>query len=177
MKKIILFVLIAISFSCNNKKVQSTDEGQIQIYKAKKPEKFVIEVTFKLDKGDNFRLFANNIFLNNTRTMSINITEEVSSSKDGRTLVFDLPEGIRPDYEVGINLGSDKIKKIQFIETKVSYGNVEFIATPYNIKEFFYLNQYVDYNPEDGVLQTKEIEGKHNPIMYLKKDVVDKLNY
>ena len=43
--------------------------------------------------------------------MNISITEEVSKSENGKTVIFDLPEEIKPDYEVGINLGQNGIKK------------------------------------------------------------------
>lgn len=177
MKKIILLALIVVSFSCKNKEKQTPKEEPKKEAEVKKPEKFIIEATFKLEKSDDFRLFANGIFVNNTRTMNLSITEEVTRSENTQTLIFDLPEGVRPDYEVGINLGSKERKRIEFLEVKISYGDIEFIATPDKISDLFYLNEYINYTPENGVFQTQDANGKHNPIMYLKKDIVDQLNF
>ena len=176
MKKIILLAALVASFSCKNREEQTSKEEPVAKVEVKKPEKFIVEANFKLDKGDNFRLFANGVFINNTRTMNINITEQVSSSENGQTLVFDLPEGVRPDYEVGVNLGSKEIKKIEFLQIKISYGNIEFIVTPDKIGEYFYFSQNIDYNPESGTIQTKKVDGKHNPIMYFKPHIIKEIN-
>jgi hypothetical protein len=176
MKKIILLALIAVTFSCKNEKTQTPTEEAVVEVEEKKPEKFVIELTMRMDNSDGLRLFANGVFINNNRVMNINITEQISKSDDFNTVILDLPENIRPDYEVGINLGSKEVKKIEFMQIKISYGNIEFIVTPDKLNDYFYFSKHIAYVPEIGTIQTRQVDGKHDPIMYLKKNLVDKIN-
>ena len=62
------------------------------------------------------------------------------------------------------------------MKIKVSCGDTEFVCGSENITDLFYINDYIDYAPETGVLQTKTVNGKHNPVIYLRADIVDQLS-
>ncbi len=179
MKKITLLLVLAIAFSCENKNKNKEEEKKDILeekVEEKKPEKFVIELTMRMDNSDGFRLFANGVFINNNRTMNINITEQISKSDNFETVTLDLPESIRPDYEVGIALGSKEEKTIEFQQAKISYGDIEFLVSPDKMEEYFYFSKDINYNAENGTIKTQKVNGRHDPIMYLRKNVVDKFN-
>jgi hypothetical protein len=40
---------------------------------------------------------------------------------------------------------------------------------------FFLTNKFVDYDETLGVFKTKKVDGKHNPILILRKLYIDKI--
>lgn len=177
MKKALLLSIIILSLSCKQGSKEAIEnKANIDTVEINKPEKFVIEMNLKLSNSDGLRLFANGVFISNNRMMNINITEQVIKSEDFKTVVLDLPDNIKPDYEVGIALGGKEVKKVDFQSIKISYGDVEVFVSPDKISEYFYFSSDINYNPEKGMIQTQKIDGKHNPIMYVKASVIDQFN-
>lgn len=176
MRKIFFVVLVISIVSCKNDKslTEKVVEPVEEVVEVKKPKKFIIELELKLSESDIISLSGNDLFINNNRTINIGLKEKVTKSEGFKTIVLDWPENIEPDYSVALNAGK-VVKSIVLKEVRMSYGDVEFVILPQEFKEFFITNKYIDYNPETGVLQTKKNGGKSNPILYIKKHIIDKL--
>lgn len=177
MKKIALMLILALSFSCKNDKTASEQDKNAvsEIVEPPKPKKFIVELEMKYAKSESIRLFANGVFINNSRTMNISLTEKIDKSEDFNNVILDFPENIKPDYEVGLALGSDTENTIEIARIKISYGDIEFVVSPNELKNYFYFSKYVDYNEETGILITNKIDGKLNPTMYLNGNIVDQI--
>lgn len=173
MKKVFLVMLVLIS--CNNKKPQEEKNLEIiEVVEVSKPDKFIIELELKSSESDVVSLSGNNLFINNNRTMNIGLKEKIIKSGGFKTLVLDWPENIEPDYSVSLNLGKT-VKSIEIKGVRMSFGDVEFVISPKEFKKYFITSKYIDYNPETGILLTKKIEGKSNPILYIQKHIIDRL--
>jgi len=107
--------------------------------------------------------------------MNISITEKVTQSDNFKTIQLDFPEDIKPDYQVGLSFGTKVVKSIEINKIHISYGNNEFDIAPQELNDYFTFNKFLDYNPETGVLQTKKVDGRLNPIIFLRRKIIDKL--
>jgi hypothetical protein len=178
MKKIALIVLIVLIGSCKDNKEEPVKKDAIvdsEIMEPAKPDKFSVVIELKYSESEDVKLFANGIFINNNRRMNITIIEKVNKSENFKTVLLDFPEDIKPDYQVGLSFGTKVVKSIEINTIKISYGDVEFNISSHELKDYFTLNKFFDYNPETGVLQTKKVDGRLSPIMFLRKKIIDKL--
>ncbi|MCF6279453.1 MAG: hypothetical protein L3J14_03815 [Flavobacteriaceae bacterium] len=178
MKKVFFVALILVLASCNNDKVAPKKENvevKPEVIVPIKPEIFVIELKLKYSESEDIKLFATDVFINNNRTMNINVTEKVAKSDDFKPVLLDFPENIKPDYQVGISFGTKKPKTIEVKSIYISYADTEFNIPSQELNNYFTFNKFVDYNAETGQIQTKKIAGKHNPLMFFRRKILDKL--
>ena len=63
---------------------------------------------------------SNDIFLNNAQAMDLYITQRIAPNETAKDVVFKLPENIVPDFNIGISLGTKKVKEV-FLETQITH--------------------------------------------------------
>jgi hypothetical protein len=178
MKKIVFVFLMVTIVSCKNNKEESVKKDTIvdsEIMEPAKPNKFIVSIELKYSQTEYIKLFTNDVFINNNRSMSISLKEKVTKSNKFKTVLLDFPEDIKPDYQVGVSFGTKVVKSIEIKSVRVSYGDVEFAFTSQELNNYFVFNKFIDYNPETGLIQTKKVDGRLNPIMFLRGKITDKL--
>lgn len=174
--RILISLLLVFCFNCkNNKEVDDKTVNTNLIEKQEKPNKFVFEIDFKTSKPDNFKLFANDVFLNNNQFLNLAVTHKLNSNETKKKIKFELPEGIIPDYSVGLVLGDKVEKTVQVNTIKIYTNKAEFLISSNVLHNYFTFNKFIDYDAEHGVLKTKGLDGKYNPTMFLRKKIIDKL--
>ena len=175
MKNVVLVLLISIALlACknNSKEDQSTNTAK-QEDKVRK--ELVVVLNFKTNKKDVFRIMLNNIIVDDLQKKNIQIFEEVipSSAVDKISAKFD-PENI--SNQILINLGNKEVKKVEIENVFVSYGqNQVNIKTPQEMEEYLNFNKFIDRDPSSTTLQTKKVDGRHNPIINLKRSLINLL--
>ena len=178
MEKLIFVFLMVTIVSCKNNKEESVKKDAIvdsEIIEPTKPNKFIVSIELKYSQSEDIKLFTNDVFINNNRSMSISIKEKVTKSDNFKTVLLDFPEDIKPDYQVGLSFGTKIVKTIEIKNIRISYGDVEFAFTSQELNDYFVFNKFIDYNPETGLIQTKKADGRLNPIMFLRGKIMDKL--
>ena len=86
-----------------------------------------------------------------------------------------MPDNISPDNFVGISFGPDSIKEIKINSIYLSYGELNYNIPSENILNFFKTNDFLDFDETNKIFKTKRVDGKHNPILILRKLYVDKI--
>jgi hypothetical protein len=178
MKKIAFIILIVMMSSCKNNTGEPPKEdtaAETKIIELAKPNKFSVTIELKYSQPEDIKLFSNDVFINNNRSMSISVKEKVAKSDNFKTVLLDFPKDIKPDYQVGVSFGTKVVKSIEIKSVRVSYGDVEFAFTSQELNNYFVFNKFIDYNPETGLIQTKKADGRLNPIMFLRGKIMDKL--
>jgi len=160
--------------SCKNDKSEPAKEVIVQ-NEIVNLEKFLLEVELKYSQADEIKLFANDVFINNKRRMNISVIEKINKKDVFTTKALDFPENIKPDFQVGLSFGNKIVKSVEIKRIHISYGEAEFDISSQDLNNYFTFNKFISYNVETGVLQTKKIEGKYNPLMFLRKKIIDKL--
>lgn len=175
MKKVLLVLLISIALvACKN---NSKEEQATEIAKQEEKERkeLVVIFNFKTNKKDVFRIILNNIIVDDLQKKNIQIFEEVipSSSIDQITAKFD-PKNI--SNKILINLGNNEVKKVEIENIFVSYGqNQVNIKTPKEMEKYLIFNKFIDRDSSSTILQTIKVEGRHNPAIIFKRNVINVL--
>ena len=99
---VVFLILLSLSCKDNNKTeinaVEKTEE------KTSKTNKLIFEIDLKTSESDDFSLFLNDIFLNNSQFMNISIKSKLNSNETEKILNFEFPEGIKPDRQMFLAL-------------------------------------------------------------------------
>ena len=179
MKKIFFALLTLVLVSCNNEKPKVEEKSEIieEQIETVKPVKFSIELRLKFSESEEIKLSASNIFINNSRTMNISVTQKMDKSEAFKTVVLDLPENINPDGQIMLSFGTKKPKTIEFENIIIKNRELEFKLTSQEINNYFTYNKFIVYNPETSVITTKKVDGRHNPILLLRKKIIDKFEF
>lgn len=177
MKKLFLAIITLIFISCDTKKPEVVEEPIVveNEVKKEKPNKLIIIAELKYSQSEDIKLFATNVFINNNRSMNINITEKVNKSDTFNNVTLDFPDNIKPDYQLGINLGVKIPKTIEIKNMNVSFGDSEFSIQGTELNDYFTFNKFLEYNPENGLITTNLVDGKLNPIMFFRRKIIDQL--
>ena len=173
---IIAIVIIAAFVSCNKEKSQKEEvkEPAKEVVEVEE-NKFSVELRVRYSKPDELKLFASDIFISNRRTMDIRISEKIKKSKEFNTIKFDLPNDLIPDRETGLLLGSNNENTIYIELLKVSFGDIEYLIQPEELETYVTFNKYIEYNIETGTIKTKKVNGTLNPIIFLRRKILDNL--
>jgi hypothetical protein len=177
MKQIFFILVLILCYSCKNEdkvidETQSTDNTEKKI-EEKKVSKFTFEIDLETSLPDDFSLFTNELFLNNNQFMDIVIVNKLNANETSKTIIFELPEGLFPDYNLGFSLGRKNVKEVKVNYIKISYGGSTFDIKSSEVSDYFNPNRFVEINKETGVIKTKKIDGKHNPRMTFKRKFLD----
>lgn len=180
MKKalIILLVLPLMLSSCLGDQTQQKEEtinNENSVIEKQAKNLLVLEIDLELSEPEDIRLMAVNTFLNNGKYIDIYITQKMNANETSKIIKFELPEHISPDNFVGISFGPKKVKEVKINSISISYGELNYKANPENILNFFKTNDYLVFDDSDNTFKTKRVDGKHNPILILRKKYIDKI--
>ena len=135
----------------------------------------MFEIDLETTEPDDIMLSSYNIFIKNSQFMNIAITHSLHSNETVKKILFEFPEDIRVDTQLGLSLGKKKVKQIRINQIDISFGNTKFVVTPDNIEDYFTTNKFVEYDKEAQLFQTKSVDGKHNPMIFLRKKFLTQL--
>lgn len=171
--KINFFITIVLLtlFSCKDEVKQASENKDI----VKESNHLTVEVTLKTSKQGDFKLFANNVFLNNNQEMNISITQKLNSNSNFEKIVFKFPENINPDSQLGLSLGSESEKLIELESLSLTFGETKFNIKPETINDYMVFNKFISVDSTTSKITTKKIENKHNPILFFRRKIIDSL--
>jgi len=175
MKKLIT-LLVLITLSCNS----DSKEKQVKEIASQKTEipastRLVVEIDFETNAPEDIKFISNDIFLNNGQSMDLYITQKVTPSELAKKVKFELPENVIPDFNIAIHLGKKHEKEVKINSISISAGSLTYQIDSKNLITYFRPNRFVNYDQESGTLKTKTIDGKHNPMIFLRKSFVEKI--
>ncbi|HLT54042.1 MAG TPA: hypothetical protein VKZ97_09125 [Flavobacteriaceae bacterium] len=174
-----VFLLVSLLlFNCKEEKEQNLD-SQDNIEIAEEPkgdDKFKFDFDFETSVPDDFSITANDVFMNNNQFMNVKVTHKLNANETQKKIRFEFPENIVPDYQLMLSLGMKNEKKVTVKSILLTYNETEFNVTPDKVEEYFTLNKFVEYNPESGILTTKKVEGNHNPLLFVRKKILDSIS-
>ena len=175
MKNIFLVVLVVfLSVACKEKPSESTAISSVEKTQEEPFKELLIVINFKTNKADTFKLMLNNIEVDDFQKKNIHIFEDVISTN---TLdVISANFGINNiSNQLHISLGN-KEEKVVTIETiNISYGKNSLSIESSKLKDFFFFNKFISQDEATSEIKTKKVDGKHSPIMFIKKKAITEL--
>lgn len=154
---------------------KTVNQPMVQKAPQKAMSNLIFDMHIKTTEPDVFSLFANDVFLNNNQFMSISIKHKLNGNETDKSLHFEFPKNIKPDHQMGISLGPNKVKDVTITDATLTYGDTEFKISQDNLMDYFTTNRYVDYDSETKSLKTKKVDGKYNPLLFFRKRILDSL--
>ncbi|WP_323787433.1 hypothetical protein [Psychroserpens sp.] len=163
--------------SCQNdqNKTKKEDTSAENIEQVTKPKALIVEIDLESSIPEDFKLMSINTFLNNGQFMDIYITQKINANETAKTIRFEMPENITPDNFVGISFGTKSIKEVKINNINLSFGDLNYNIQSEAVLDYFRTNKYMDYDETLNVFKTKQVEGKHNPILMLRQLYIDKI--
>ncbi|WP_289043730.1 hypothetical protein [uncultured Olleya sp.] len=168
-KGLLLFLLSIVLLACKNEQTQITKTSSQGVEDITKELK--VKIKFKSTKADNFKLMLNNIVKDEFQTKNIHIIEKVIVNTEMETLNANFGENI--SNKLIINFGNKEVKTIDFESIDIYYGSNSINILPNQLRKFFNLNKFISLDETSYFLQTKKIEGKHNPSIILKQSAIN----
>ncbi|MFT4800474.1 MAG: hypothetical protein ACI93N_000232 [Flavobacteriaceae bacterium] len=167
MKKVFFALVTLVLISCNNDKPQIEEKSEIIEEKAKE---LIVEIKFKTNKEDLFKLTLNNIIVDDFQSKRIVVTENVSPTSGIDTLIANFGENI--SNVLNINFGNKELKEIEIESINILYGENKIKVLPSELKKYFVLNKFVELDTSSNKLITRRVDNKFNPSINLKKKVL-----
>lgn len=173
MKNIVLVALVTLmTFSCTSK--QKEVNKPVVVEQAKEVEKeFIVNMSFKTSKEDNFRLMLNNIEVDEFQKKNIIIIEKVSPSSEIDKLTANFGYNISKNFS--INLGNKEVKEVEINSVEILYGNNKISVKSDELNEYFTFNKFVVQDTVSNKFQTKKIKGQHSPTITLRRKAINQL--
>lgn len=171
-KTILLFAILFAITSCKEeqpKKAEVKPQNTTAVEKKEAPKKVVLELDVEMTQPEDLVLFSNEIFLNNGQFMNLRVTQKINSNETSKHVVFELPENVRPDFNLALSLGNKEVKEIKLSNIKFSYGANTIKINNEDLDKYFTFNRFTSYNKDANTITTKKISGKLNPVVLLKK--------
>jgi len=170
-----MILVCVIAFSCDEKKTEPAEVENTEIVE-EKSRQLILDVDLETSKPDDFRFFANNIFLNNSQFMNLSISHKLNSNETYKKMRFEFPEGVQPDFQIGFALGVKNEKSVKINNINISFGDLEYSIPAGDLVKYFRWNQFVSYDAETGMLSTKKVDNRLNPILFLRNPYVEKIS-
>lgn len=174
MKKIIFFLFLTNLFiSCNDSKNNSASNDIKP--DSDKPKSLRIDFRFKTTEADEFKIMMNNIEVDELQKKNIQIVESVTPSTGDDVIVanFD-PNNL--SKQIVLHLGGKIKKEVTIKSILVSYGNQQFnLTSPEDFNEHLVFNKFIERDSTSNKLITKRIEGKLNPTIRIKNNLINQL--
>lgn len=169
---LILLLFVALP-SCN----QEVKEKPVVEEQVKTPNQLIVDANIKVTKPADIKLFANKIFLNNDQEMNISITHRLNASPDAQDVQFKFPEGLNPDYQLGLSLGPKNEKEVELNQLIVTYGATKFTIEPESLSDYLVFNKFIEVDSVTNKLVTKKLGNAHNPMIFFRRKILDSLQY
>jgi hypothetical protein len=175
--KIFTLLLAFLSFTCKEDKKETPIKTATEETTQKQPNKLVFEIDLTTTQPDDFRFFANNIFLNNNQFMNISVGQQLNNNETSKNMRFEFPENVKPDAMLGFVLGVKKEKDVEIKTASLSYGDTKFIINTDQLNDFFTFNKFIEYNSETKTLQARRKDNRLNPTLYVRRKILDSIQY
>ena len=177
MKRLLMFSFLVFFWACKNdtsiqKEEENSDKENITDVI---PEQLVFTIDFETSNPEVFRLFSNDVFLNNSQFMNIGISHRLNINETSKKIVLKFPEGIKPDYNLYFSFGTKYEKTVILKEIEITYGNKTLTIKPEDLLEYFFFNKFASYDIETRTVTTKKVNGQHNPLIWLKRKYLNEL--
>lgn len=163
-----IIALLIIFQGCRHK--ESIKEGDNEIVVRdyadfQKKASFQVTLYALVDKSDVFKIFYSLDSLSEPYREEQSIRIKVEGKSDVQQIVFDLPEGVKPE-KFRIDLGIDSsLTEIVIRKVEISYHNKGLII-PGNILPFFFdANEDVAYNSSTCKLKLMNTDNRRNPFL------------
>lgn len=176
MKKTILILAITLIVSgCKSDTNQAKDQNQPESVEEVKEEKkeFIVDLSFKTNKSGVFQMVLYNIKVDDFQNKYIVISENIEATSSADYMKANFQENISNSFR--INFGNKEIREIEVLSIELSYGLNKINIDSENISSYFDFNEYIKQDPITKLLKTEKIEGKLNPIIYLKPQFLREL--
>ncbi|MEZ4856884.1 MAG: hypothetical protein R2812_10470 [Gelidibacter sp.] len=166
------FILLLISiFGCQNQEKNNSKSKNQEKELLKK--EFVVTINFKSNKSDTFDLYLYNIIKDEYQSKYIVISEKTIPTSEMENITANFGENISRNFR--INFGNNEVKDIQIKSIEISFGPNKIFIDPEDLTQYFNFNEYIFQDSDTYVLHTQQIDGKHNPIIYLKSEYLGEL--
>lgn len=160
-------------------KTEPSGESNVQAESTniiKKEPNLVLNFNIKTSEPDEFSIKANDVFLNNNQFMDIKIKQKLNFNELDKNIKFEFPDRTIPDYQLMISLGIKKPKEVEVKYISIEYGDTFFDIPSDKVNDYFTLNKFIEYSPETGIIKTKKVDGQHNPLMFVRRKILDSLS-
>lgn len=172
-KSIHIFILIAIILCSCNEKENKTTPKEIKTDKVTSKE-LKVNISFKTDKDDVFRIMVNNIEVDELQKKNIQVFETVAPSSNFENIEANFGENISKD--IIIHLGNKSIKQVEIKSLYLSYGNKNVgLTTAQDLTNNIIHNKFIERDSSNNIFRSKRIEGKLNPTIRIKKSLINSL--
>jgi hypothetical protein len=167
-----------VLFSCQNdqnstkKEDNSTSNNAVEV---KKTKTLILEIDIETSTPEDIKLMSLNTFLNNGQFMDLFIIQKMNANETSKKIRFEMPKNITPDNLLGISLGTKSVKEVKINSINLSFGDLNYNIESEAVLDFFYTNRFVDYDETSKTFKTKRVDGKHNPILFLRQLYIDKI--
>ena len=176
MRKLITILTFAIiSLSCNKSEKKHSSLSEINTDSMLK-KSLKLEFIYRTNKSDVFKIMMNNIEVDELQKKNIHIFEDVTPTSNNDRIIAEF-DANNMSKNILINLGNKEVKEIEIINISLSYGeNFYSFNTAKDINKYFAFNRFVDTDEDSKILKTKKIDGKHNPAIVLRQNLIRLLN-
>lgn len=171
MKNVFYLFIALVVFGCKEDRKAAQKANNVE-QAVEAPNVFIVKMSFKTNKEDEFKLMLNNVIIDEFQRKNIHIIEKVTPTSSIDELTANFGENISYDFQ--LNLGNKIPKEVEIISIDLFYGGNSIHVTPQNINDYFAVNnKYVQYDTLTNKLNTIKVEGKHFPSVVLRKDALN----
>lgn len=170
-----ILALATALIACENNTKEKEAKKEFTSKTEKVKKELLVKMNFKTNKEDVFKVMINNIVIDEFQNKNILIFETVSptSNFDQITARFD---SNNISNQILINIGNNEVKKLEIKSIMVSYGNKRIdIKTPEDMDKYLTFNKFIDRDSTSTILKTKTVDGRHNPLINLKRNLINAL--
>jgi hypothetical protein len=161
---ILTIVCVFILVSCDGSRSKSNSDDNF----------FRITIQLKTSNEDRFRIVLKNVDndVHNNET-TVLVDNECQVIKGGQMIDY--------DYEfpssVYLTLGYREVKLVEIESIEISFNDRSRYFNSKDINEsFFKLNKYAKFGSVPGQIRTENVDGKHRPILFFKREVINQFN-
>lgn len=173
MKKIVLVVLVTFfAFSCSSEPKKESKPIVIENVEETIKE-FIVKMDFKTNSEDSFRLELTNIVIDEFQKKNILVIESVSPSSSYEKITANFGENMSKAFK--INFGTKELKEVEITKINLTYGKNSINIKGSELKKYFSISKFIQYDSISGKLKTQKVEGKHYPIITLKRNYINAL--
>jgi hypothetical protein len=171
-KKTFLALVLLIVFACNNGAEESLNN---EVLDQNETKELIVGISFKTNKTDNFRIMLNNVIVDEFQKKNMTIIEDVYPTTSVEKLVANFGRNnMSKSFQFG--LGNKERKEVEFVSMHLSYGANVLDINASELSKYFTFNKYVLQDKNNNKVLTQSIDGKHWPLLIMKKEAIKLLS-
>lgn len=175
MKKIAFILFLSLSIlACKSEEKKENPSEKAPIETPKVIKEWLINISLKTNKTDDFKLMMNNIEVDEFQKKNIHIVEKMEPTTSFETISANFGES-NISKAFTLFLGAKEVKELDIKSIDITYGANSVTINSSQLGEYFSFNKYVEQDSESMKIKTKKVEGKHHPLMRLKPKVITQL--